>query len=167
MTCHETVPALLRGVIRCGHCDCAMTTSFTRKGDKLYRYYLCVKASKNGYSTCPVRIIPAGDIEQAVVDQIRTIMRSPEIIAQTYFAATEMDGAANISRWEVTDALQQFDPIWNELYPAEQRAIVGSMVDSVSVRDDGLDVRMKTHELHSVLSALSQTKEAYDERISQ
>ncbi len=167
MTCQETVPALLRGVIRCGHCDSAMTTSFTRGGKKLYRYYLCVKASKSGYTTCPLRLVPAGDIEEAVVDQIRVIMRSPELIAQTYFATTEMDGAASVTRWEVTDALQQFDPLWNELSPTEQRAVVGSMVDSIWVTQDGLDVRMKTHEIHSLLSVLGQTKEAHDERISQ
>jgi len=143
-----------------------MTTSFTRKGEKLYRYYLCVKAYKNGYSSCPVRLVPAGDIEEAVVDQIRSIIKSPEMIAKTYFAAGELDSKTSISRWEVTDALQQFDPIWSELYPAEKRAIVGSMVDSVSVTASGLDVRMRTHELHSILTMLDQTKGAHDERIA-
>ena len=164
---HETVPSLLRGVIRCGHCDCAMTSSFTKRGEKTYRYYLCSKAAKNGYSICPVKLIPAGDIDQAVIDQIRSIIRSPEMIAQTYFAAGQMDSVASISRWEVIDALQQFDTIWNELYPAEQRVIVGSLVDSISVSEAGLDIRMRTHELHSILSVLGQAKEAYNERIAQ
>ena len=120
-----------------------------------------------GYSICPVKLIPAGDIDQAVVDQIRSIIRSPEMTAQTYFAVGQMDSAASLSRWEVIDALQQFDTIWNELYPAEQRVIVGSLVDSISVSEAGLDIRMRTHELHSILSVLGQAKEAYDERIAQ
>ncbi len=163
---HEKVPSLLKGVIRCGHCGCSMTSTYTRKGGRTYRYYLCVKAGKNGYSSCPVKLVPAGDIEKAVVDQIRSIIKSPEMVAQTYLASCDLDSAAT-TRWEVTDALQQFDPIWNELYPAEQRMIVGALVESVSVREDGLDVRMQTNGLHSMLSVLGDTRAAYDERTTQ
>lgn len=163
---HENVPALLKGVIRCGHCGCAMTGTYTRKGERIYRYYLCTKAGKNGYSMCPVKLVPAGDIEAAVVEQIRRIIKSPEMIAQTYLASSDLDSAAT-TRWEVTDALQQFDPIWNELYPAERRMIVGALVESVSVNEDGLDVRMQTNGLHSMLSLLGDTRAAYDERSAQ
>lgn len=164
---NEAVPSLLRGVIRCGHCDCAMTNSFTRKGEKTYRYYICVKAYKNGYSSCPVKTIPAGDIEKAVVEQIRSIIRSPEMIAQTFFAVQNMDPDAAITKWEVTDALQQFDPIWNELYPAEQHAVVTSLVDKVSISEYGIDVRMHTEGLHSVMSNLNETISSYNERTNQ
>lgn len=163
---HEKVPSLLKGVIRCGHCGCSMTSTYTRKGDRIYRYYLCVKASKNGYSSCPVKLVPTGDIEKAVLDQIRSIIKSPEMVAQTYLASCDLDSAAT-TRWEVTDALQQFDPIWNELYPAEQRMIVGALVESVTVREDGLDVRIQTNGLHSMLSVLGDTMAAYDERTTQ
>ncbi|MHB0911816.1 MAG: recombinase family protein [Armatimonadota bacterium] len=158
----EASPALLKGLIRCGHCDCGMTGTYTRKGGRTYRYYLCVRASKDGYSSCPVRLVPAGDIERAVLEQVRAIIRSPEMIAQTYFAAREMD--SSISKWEVIDALGQFDPIWNELFPAEQRVIVGALVESVSIDECGIDVRMRTHGLHSIISALGETKSTYDER---
>lgn len=140
-------------------------SAYTRKGGRTYRYYLCVKAGKNGYASCPVRLVPAGDIEKAVVDQIRSIIKSPEMIAQTYLASYDLDSAAT-TRWEVTDALQQFDPIWNELYPVEQRMIVGALVESVSVNEDGLDVRMQTNGLHSMLSVLGDTRAAYDERMT-
>ena len=32
----------LKGLIRCGHCDAAMTPSHTRRKGRLYRYYLCL-----------------------------------------------------------------------------------------------------------------------------
>lgn len=63
--------------------------------------------------------------------------------------------------------LRQFDPIWNDLYPAEQRVIVGSLVENITVTEYGLDVRMKTHELHSIMSVLEKTKNTYDERTAQ
>jgi site-specific DNA recombinase len=82
-------PALLRGLIRCGHCNCAMGPTFTKRRGKLYRYYLCVYASKNGYDSCPVRTVPAADIEQAVLGQLRAIFRSPEMVAATVRSARQ------------------------------------------------------------------------------
>lgn len=80
-------PALLKGIIRCGHCGSSMGPTFTRKKGKTYRYYLCVHASKNGYKSCPVRTVAAGTVEEAVVGQLRAVFRTPELIARTYRAA--------------------------------------------------------------------------------
>jgi site-specific DNA recombinase len=52
--------ALLKGIIRCLPCDCAMTPSHTtRNGTKRYRYYVCSSAQKRGWDTCPSKSIPA------------------------------------------------------------------------------------------------------------
>jgi site-specific DNA recombinase len=77
-------PALLKGIVRCGHCGCGMGPTYTKKKEKLYRYYLCTHASKNGYSSCPVKTVAAGEIEEAVVDQLRAVFRTPEIITRTF-----------------------------------------------------------------------------------
>lgn len=84
--------SLLKGIIRCGACDSAMspvTTGSTPQ--KVYRYYTCGKASKTGYGNCPVRSVPAGDIESAVIQQLRAIFRSPEMVAQTYRATRDLE----------------------------------------------------------------------------
>ena len=60
-------PALLRGVIKCGTCDCSMGPTFTSKNGRRHVYYLCVQASKRGYASCPVRSVSAATIEAAVV----------------------------------------------------------------------------------------------------
>lgn len=65
--------ALLKGLIRCSACQQAMVHTFTGRGSKRYRYYTCTKAIKKGYKTCPTKSLPAGEIEAAVVDQIRCI----------------------------------------------------------------------------------------------
>ena len=64
-----------------------MTSTYTRKAGRTYRYYVCTGANKSGYDSCPVKTVAAGDIEKAVIDQIRTVFRSPEMVAQTYLAA--------------------------------------------------------------------------------
>ncbi len=40
---------------------------------------------------CPVKSVPAGEIEGAVIQQLRAIFRSPEMIAQTYRATRELE----------------------------------------------------------------------------
>ncbi len=77
-------PALLKGIIRCGNCGGAMTPTFNRKRGKTYRYYLCVHAAKNGHAQCPVRTVAAGEIEEAVVGQLRAVFRTPELVAHTF-----------------------------------------------------------------------------------
>jgi site-specific DNA recombinase len=87
---HE-VKALLRGIIRCGHCDKSMVGTYTKKKNKVvYRYYTCGSAMKNGYASCTVRSVPAGEIEKAVVSQLRALLQSLEVIAQTFRAARDL-----------------------------------------------------------------------------
>src|SRR5581483_1833598 len=60
--------ALLKGLVRCAPCGCAMTPAHsTKKGGKRYRYYTCTAAQKKGWDTCPSKSIPAGEIERFVV----------------------------------------------------------------------------------------------------
>jgi site-specific DNA recombinase len=78
--CRNQFGALLKGLLRCKPCNCAMTPTHTAKGDKRYRYYLCSNANKRGRSVCPTKTIPAGTLEQYVVDRIRHIGRDPDLV---------------------------------------------------------------------------------------
>jgi len=84
-------PALLKGLIRCGHCGTSMGATFATKGGKRYRYYLCQRASKSGYDACPLRTVPAGDVENAVLMQMRRALQSPEVIVETCRRAARLE----------------------------------------------------------------------------
>ena len=45
----------LKGILRCGHCGCAMKPVFTTKGNKRYCYYYCDQDTKRGEKTLPGR----------------------------------------------------------------------------------------------------------------
>ena len=47
-------------------------------------------------------------------------------------------------RAEVRDALLQLDPLWDELFPAEQARLVQLLVERVEIAEDGLDIRFRT-----------------------
>ena len=42
------------------------------------------------------------------------------------------------------NALLQLDPLWDELFPAEQARIVQLLVKRVEITEDGLDIRFRT-----------------------
>ena len=51
--------------------------------------------------------------------------------------------ADNITEADARSALQQLDPLWNELFPAEQARIVALLVERVDIGTDGLNVRLR------------------------
>ena len=82
--------ALLKGILVCATCDAGMVHTYTKKSaNKLYRYYVCVQAHQRGWNKCETRSIPAPEIEQAVVDQIRSIGANPALLDEVVRQWTE------------------------------------------------------------------------------
>jgi site-specific DNA recombinase len=171
-TRHET-PALLRGLIRCGRCDCAMGPTFSTRHGRRYVYYLCTRAGKHGYEKCPVRSVAAGTIENAVLSQLRIVLRSPEIVARTFREArlreaeevdrlrAEGDEASArvleahaVTEGEVIEALKRFDGIWDALFADEQARIVQLLVERVDVSPNSLELRIRGDGLKSLVAEL-------------
>jgi hypothetical protein len=75
----------------------AMTPTHTRKHGRLYRHYVTMSVLKLGPDTCPIRRVPAAEIEAAVVDQLRVILRSPEMIVKTWMGARDEDSDTHTS----------------------------------------------------------------------
>ncbi len=86
--------ALLKGFLRCVPCGCAMTPSHTtRNGTKRYRYYVCSSAQKRGWDTCPSKSIPAAQIEEFVVGQIKCIGQDQALLHEVLAQARKQDEA--------------------------------------------------------------------------
>ncbi len=133
-------PALLKGLIF-GPTGCAMSPTHTRKGGRLYRYYVSQAVLKQGRDACPVGRLPAAEIEAAVIDQVRGLLRAPEIVVGTWRASKpKVDG---LSEEQVRQALQDLDPLWDELFPAEQARIVQLLVERIDVGTQGFDLRLR------------------------
>jgi DNA invertase Pin-like site-specific DNA recombinase len=144
-------PALLKGLIF-GPTGRAMTPTHTRKGGRLYRYYVSTDVLKRDADACPVRRIPAAEIESAVIDQVRGLLRAPEITVRTWRVARQSLDA--ITENDVRTALERLDPLWDELFPAEQARIVQLLVERVDISPDGADIRLRTQGLTSLVADL-------------
>ncbi|WFU61278.1 recombinase family protein [Bradyrhizobium brasilense] len=145
-------PALLRGLLFAPD-GAAMTPANTRKSGRLYRYYISQTALKQGRSDCPVRMVPAAEIERIVVDQVRLLLQTPEAIVQTWRAARKQ--RKDVTENDVRDALLGFDDLWNELFPAEQARIVELLVERADLGSDKLDITLKVEGLTSLTNQLS------------
>jgi DNA invertase Pin-like site-specific DNA recombinase len=143
-------PALLKGIIFTGT-GAAMTPTATKKGTRLYRYYTSMDLIRNrptGDTSGPLRL-PAGMVEDAVVGEIRRMLRAPEIAARAIEAFRQENQA--VDEQAIVAALGEFDRLWAALYPAEQTRIVHLLVERVNVDSSGIAVDLRNDGLGSVL----------------
>jgi hypothetical protein len=149
-------PALLKGLLF-GADGLAMSPTHTRRRGRLYRYYVSQAALKG--TDCPVsadpalvRRISAAEIEGAVVTQVRALLLQPEIIVGTWAAARIQD--PDLTEGETRGALHQLEPLWDELFPAEQARIVRLLVEKVTVSSTGADIRLRVEGLANLVRDL-------------
>ena len=129
--------------------------ALARESGKLYRYYVSQTTMKRGETACPVRQVPAAEIERIVLDQVRSLLQTPEVIVQTCRATRKQE--KDVTESDVRHALMDFDQLWNELFPAEQARIVELLVERVELKPDALDLTLKIEGLTSLCSELRMT----------
>jgi hypothetical protein len=62
--------------------------------------------------------------------------------------------APNLTEGETREALEQLDPLWDSLFPAEQARIDRLLVERGVVGPDGADIRIRVEGLASLISDL-------------
>jgi site-specific DNA recombinase len=153
-TARSQTPAILKGLIF-GPGKIAMSPSHTRKNGRLYRYYISQTALKRGAEDCPIGNVPAAEIENIVIDQIRILLRSPEVIVQTWRSARK--SIKGLTEADVRTALLEFDRLWNELFPTEQARIIELLVERLDIGISGVDIRLRVDGFTSLVGELDDT----------
>ncbi|MCO6415216.1 hypothetical protein JYK14_03370 [Siccirubricoccus sp. KC 17139] len=105
------------------------------------------------HSSDIVRRVSAAEIEAAVVDQVRALLRQPEVVAGTWLAARAE--VPDLKEGEVREALARLDPLWGDLFPAEQARIVRALVERVVVGPAGADIRLRVEGLAGLVRDLT------------
>jgi site-specific DNA recombinase len=106
---------------------------------------MCLGASRRGHETCPVRSIAASEVEGLVLGQVRRLLASPELVARTITAVQRENGTAEdllVDENEVIEALGALEPVWDELYAAEQARILRLLIERIDVATDGISVTL-------------------------
>jgi hypothetical protein len=135
-----------------------MTPTHTRRRGRLYRYYVCLGASHRSHDTCPVSSIAASEVEGLVLGQVRRLLGSPELVARTITMVRRENGTAEdtqLEEGEVIEALGALEPVWDELYPAEQARIMRLLIERIDVAPDGISVTLHAAGIRSLVAELA------------
>ena len=62
--------------------------------------------------------------------------------------------APNLTEAETLPVLERLDPLWDELFPAEQARIVRLLVERVEISPTGADIRLRLKGLASLVRDL-------------
>ena len=148
--------ALLKQVLRCKHCDSVMTHVFQGKDARKYRYYTCASALRLGRKTCPQPTLPALEIEQLVVDELRRYCKQPDV-RRAVRASLARGGQPSDGR--LAALLGDFEAVWATLEPKEQVELVRLAISHVDFDsgDSSIEVVFRGEDLGT---AASQGEEA-------
>lgn len=95
--------------------------------------------------------------EEAVIGEIRRLLRTPEILARTARALKKE--RPDLDEGTVTATLTQFDDLWKALIPTEQPRVVQLLVARVTVGEDGLDIDLRHDGLGALASLMTPAQE--------
>ena len=138
----STSEALLKGLIF-SQSGSAMTPTYTRKGTRLYHYYVSmdlIKSRVRDEGSGPARL-PAAMIEGAVIAEMRRMIAAPEVAARV-IRTFKQEGESMDER-AIVEALKRFDDLWGSLYPAEQARITRLLVGKVTVGSSGIAIDLR------------------------
>jgi site-specific DNA recombinase len=141
--------ALLKGLLYCASCGAAMAHTYTKKKNRLYRYYVCTTAQKQGRAACPTPSLPAQEIEDFIVEQIRQLANDPEMVEQV-FAEAEKQRTANIPRLKAEQKRLHRERQHKQERMKELVAAVGASAKPV------VSFTERLHELESAVARLDQ-----------
>ena len=170
----------LRGLIRCGCCGGVMMETFTQKKDKRYRYFACEKDMKRINSICPLKRVPAAELENLLLREIGSMLAKPEVIAngiqwQQYLddglfksvqelakpeviagvmhQAAELDeNGKHLKLPVVQQAFDDLTNVWDVMFPVERYKFINEVVEKITVHIDRVEIEYKTDGLEAVIT---------------
>jgi DNA invertase Pin-like site-specific DNA recombinase len=154
-TTRATVPFLLKGIMF-GNDGRALSPWSTtkKKNGRQYRYYIPQRDAKEFAGASGLPRLPAAELESAVLNQLRSLMRAPDILRGVIAKAIAFD--ASIDEAKVTVAMLKLDQIWDQLFPPEQTRIIKLMVEKVIVSPNDIELRLRANGIERLVLELRQ-----------
>ena len=90
--------------------------------------------------------------------QVRRLLASPDLVARTITAVRRENEAAKDPRLDETgviETLGALEPVWEELYPAEQARILRLLIERIDVAPDGISVTLHAAGIRSLVAELA------------
>ncbi|MBT2746205.1 MULTISPECIES: recombinase family protein [unclassified Lysobacter] len=136
-----SVPFLLKGLVFAPNGRALIPWHTTKSNGRLYRYYQTRETMERGrLSESPLPRLPAAELEDIVLQQLRSIFKRQDLLQEVVAAAIAKDPSLDEAR--VTVATRQIDRIWDSLFPEEQSQLVRQLIERVVVKPDAIEIRL-------------------------
>ncbi len=153
----STMPYLLKGIVFGNDGRALSPWHMTKKNGRRYRYYLPQRDAKEHAGASGLPRLPAAELESAVLEQLRAMLRSPTVLAEIVPQAKKLD--PTLDEGKITVAMTRLDEIWNQLITAEQALIVKLLVEKVIVSPTDLEVRLRANGIERLALEMRQEPE--------
>jgi hypothetical protein len=145
-------PYLLKGIVFGNDGRALSPWHTTKKNGRRYRYYVPQRDAKERAGASGLPRLPAAELESAVLDQLRAILRAPNLLGEMLPQAIKLD--PTLDEAKITVAMTRLDAIWDQLFPAEQTRIVMLLVEKVIVSPNDLEVRLRANGIERLVLEL-------------
>ncbi|BBE50866.1 DNA-invertase hin [Ferriphaselus amnicola] len=155
------VPFLLKGIVFGSDGYALSPWHSTNRQGRSYRYYIPQRDTKEYAGASGLPRLPAAQLEGAVLDQLRGIMRNPAMTGEIVPQVKNLD--ADIDEAQITVIMTRLDLIWDQLFPAEQSRIVRLLVEKVVVSPTNIELRLHSNGIGQIIREMqpaSATEEA-------
>lgn len=147
-----TVPFLLKGMVFGEDGRALSPWHTTKRNGRRYRYYIPQRDAKEYAGASGLPRLPAAELEAAVLQQLRAMMRQPVMISEIVPQAVALND--QLDEAQITVAMTHLDVIWDQLFPAEQARIVQLLVEKVIVSSSNIALQLRANGIGQVAMEL-------------
>ncbi|WP_035384466.1 recombinase family protein [Ferriphaselus sp. R-1] len=151
------VPFLLKGIVFGSDGYALSPWHSTNRRGRSYRYYIPQRDTKEYAGASGLPRLPAAQLEGAVLDQLRGIMRNPAMIGEIVPQVKNLD--ADIDEAQITVIMTRLDLVWDQLFPAEQSRIVRLLVEKVVVSPTNIELRLHANGIGQIIREMQPAAE--------
>ncbi len=140
----------LAGLIFCGNCNSHMSPTYTYNHKRKYTYYFCQQNARSGENKCPLKRVPAGDIEEAILRQLSRLFQMPTLMHVTLSSLRQKEAE---KRKQYSARLTELESLWEK----------GSPVVMNLSKSDATALRPIEEEMYRLRTRLAAMKESINE----
>lgn len=121
----------------------ALTCAAVKKKTKRYRYYVSTQAVKKSYADSDLRTVSATLLENVIVDQMRRLLSRPEWTKKVLANPQWGDISDPKLEQKIIRALENFEQLWDELFPVEQERLVKLLIQRIVVTTTKVSIELR------------------------
>jgi DNA invertase Pin-like site-specific DNA recombinase len=134
----DKTDALLRGLLFGPNGEKYHITFSKKPSGKKYRYYIPKADQRYGGGSSATGMIPAGQIEEVVVNLLIGALQSPESVQGVWQQVQQQ--FQTIEEPMVVLAMRRLGDVWKQLFPEEQVRLMNLLIERVQLLSDGIDI---------------------------